>query len=42
MKKLKSSIADNINRAFGEIKIDSYNSLTIGKNIDFSHCYNTH
>ena len=32
----KSGIADSINYNFGKIKIDSYNSLPIEKNIDFS------
>ena len=32
----KSGIADSINHNFGKIKIDSYNSLPIEKNIDFS------
>ena len=32
----KSGIADGINHNFGEIRIYSYNSLPIEKNIDFS------
>ena len=32
----KSGITDSIDHNFGEIRIDSYNSLPIEKNIDFS------
>ena len=32
----KCGITDSINHTFGKIRIDSYNSLPIEKNIDFS------
>ena len=32
----KSGITDSIDHNFGEIRIDSYNSLPIEKNTDFS------
>ena len=37
----KSGITDSINQNFARIRTDSYNSLHIENNIDFS-CYNTH
>ena len=38
----RSGITNSINQNFGKIRIDSYNSLSIKKNIDFSQCYNAH
>ena len=38
----KIGITDSINHNFRKIRIDSYNSVPIEKNINFSQCDNTH
>ena len=38
----KKGITYVISHSYAEIKVDSYNSLSLEKNNDFSYCYNTY
>ena len=38
---LKSSMTDVFSHYYAKIKVNSYDSLPLEKNVDFAQCYNT-